>query len=59
MQTATYFVFFFLAQFSSLAWLSCCLGIVTHGGLGKHLYDTTYKEVYWFSRVCPLYWPKK
>lgn len=52
LQTTTYIVF--LAQLSSLAWFSCCLGIVTHGGLGKHLYDTTYKEVYWFFRVCPL-----
>lgn len=49
----------FVAQLSSLAWFSCCMVTVTYGGLGKHLYDTTYKEVYWLFRVCPFFYLKR
>ena len=31
--------------------------MVNYGGLGKHFYDVTYMELYWFYRV--WYWFRK
>lgn len=27
------------------------IAMVTHGGVGKHVWDVTYEEIYWFFRV--------
>lgn len=35
----------------ALAYLSLDIVSQTKGCLGKHLYDCTYTEVYWFSRL--------
>ena len=34
-----------------ISWLGIVIGMATHGGLGKHYYDVTYHEVYWFLRL--------
>lgn len=34
-----------------ISWLGIVIGMGNHGGLGKHYYDVTYDEVYWFFRL--------
>ena len=45
-------------QIGVVGWLGCSIGMVTHGGAGKHIYDLTYQEFYWFFRVgSPFFGP--
>lgn len=37
-----------------ISWLSIVIAMTTHGGLGKHYYDVTYDEVYWFLRLAGI-----
>jgi len=39
------------ALIGAIAWWGLAIGIAVKGGAGKHLYDVTYIESHWFSRV--------
>ena len=38
-------------QLGVIAWLSLVIAMVRYGGAGKHIYDNTYMEINWFTRV--------
>lgn len=42
------------AAIGAIGWLGCVIGMVTHGGNGKHLWDVTYLEYYWFIRLAGI-----
>lgn len=35
----------------SILWLALTIPAVTHGGVGKHLWDITYMEFFWYFKV--------
>lgn len=37
-----------------MGWMGCQVAMVTHGGVGKHIWDVNYVELYWFFRVRQL-----
>ena len=39
------------AQLGTMSWMGCQIAMVTHGGVGKHIWDVSYEELYWFFRV--------
>ena len=40
-------------QLGTMSWMGCQIAMVTHGGVGKHIWDVSYEELYWFFRVSP------
>lgn len=38
-------------QLGTMSWMGCQIAMVTHGGVGKHIWDVSYEELYWFFRV--------
>lgn len=39
---------------SAIAWMAITIPTATQGGLGKHIWDVTYMEYYWYFKVTPL-----
>lgn len=35
----------------SIVWMALTIPAVTYGGVGKHLWDITYKEFFWYFKV--------
>ena len=39
------------AALAVVAYMGIVIAMVMYGGAGKHIYDMTYQEAYWFYRV--------
>ena len=35
----------------SILWMALTIPAVTHGGIGKHIWDVTYMEFFWYFKV--------
>lgn len=42
------------AALGAIGWLGCVIGMVTHGGMGKHQWDITYLEYFWSIRLAGI-----
>lgn len=42
------------AAVGAIGWLGCVIGMVSYGGNGKHQWDVTYLEYYWFFRLAGI-----
>ncbi|KAI4107846.1 MAG: hypothetical protein LQ339_002456 [Xanthoria mediterranea] len=40
-----------VAALAVISWFGIVAGMVAHGGAGRHLFDLTYMEYYWFARL--------
>ena len=38
---------------AAITWMVLTIPIATQGGLGKHIWDITYVEYFWYFKVTP------